>query len=209
MFARDAERLADVRKRCNRLPLGAAALAGTSYPLDREAVAAALGFDGVCENSLDAVSDRDFAMEFLAQQNRRVAGETVDAQISATGKHVIVIGGGDTGSDCVGTSNRHGAQSVTQFEVMPMPPEHEDKAVTWPWPVTAWLATPTGAAHLGRVDDASTRPLVACTAATSRPIPKRVWAAGRPKTFGKPCTWAARKTDACSPRLFPTTTPVW
>ncbi|MBL0088239.1 MAG: argininosuccinate lyase [Ideonella sp.] len=66
MFARDAERLADVRRRTNRLPLGAAALAGTSYPLDREAVAAALGFDGVCENSLDAVSDRDFAMEFLA-----------------------------------------------------------------------------------------------------------------------------------------------
>jgi len=66
MFARDAERLADVRKRCNRLPLGAAALAGTSYPLDRESVAAELGFDGLCENSLDAVSDRDFAMEFLA-----------------------------------------------------------------------------------------------------------------------------------------------
>ena len=66
MFARDAERLADVRKRCNRLPLGAAALAGTSYPLDREAVAAALGFDAVCENSLDAVSDRDFAIEFLS-----------------------------------------------------------------------------------------------------------------------------------------------
>ena len=66
MFARDAERLADVRKRCNRLPLGAAALAGTSYPLDREAVALALGFDSVCENSLDAVSDRDFAIEFLA-----------------------------------------------------------------------------------------------------------------------------------------------
>jgi len=66
MFARDAERLADVRRRTNRLPLGAAALAGTSYPLDREAVARALGFDGVCENSLDAVSDRDFAMEFLA-----------------------------------------------------------------------------------------------------------------------------------------------
>ena len=66
MFARDAERLADVRKRCNRLPLGAAALAGTSYPLDRESVAAALGFEGLCENSLDAVSDRDFAMEFLA-----------------------------------------------------------------------------------------------------------------------------------------------
>ena len=66
MFARDAERLADVRKRCNRLPLGAAALAGTSYPLDRESVARELGFDGVCENSLDAVSDRDFALEFMA-----------------------------------------------------------------------------------------------------------------------------------------------
>jgi argininosuccinate lyase len=66
MFARDAERLADVRKRVNRLPLGAAALAGTSYPLDRERVARSLGFDGVCENSLDAVSDRDFAIEFTA-----------------------------------------------------------------------------------------------------------------------------------------------
>jgi argininosuccinate lyase len=66
MFARDAERLADVRKRVNRLPLGAAALAGTSYPLDRERVARALGFDGVCFNSLDAVSDRDFALEFAA-----------------------------------------------------------------------------------------------------------------------------------------------
>jgi argininosuccinate lyase len=66
MFARDAERLADVRKRVNRLPLGAAALAGTSYPLDRERVAKTLGFDGVCQNSLDAVSDRDFAMEFSA-----------------------------------------------------------------------------------------------------------------------------------------------
>jgi argininosuccinate lyase len=66
MFARDAERLADVRKRVNRLPLGAAALAGTSYPLDRERVARTLGFDGVCQNSLDAVSDRDFALEFSA-----------------------------------------------------------------------------------------------------------------------------------------------
>jgi argininosuccinate lyase len=66
MFARDGERLADVRKRVNRLPLGAAALAGTSYPLDRESVAQALGFDGVCQNSLDAVSDRDFAIEFSA-----------------------------------------------------------------------------------------------------------------------------------------------
>jgi argininosuccinate lyase len=66
MFARDAERLADVRKRVNVLPLGAAALAGTSYPLDRERVAKTLGFDGVCQNSLDAVSDRDFALEFSA-----------------------------------------------------------------------------------------------------------------------------------------------
>jgi argininosuccinate lyase len=66
MFARDAERLADVRKRVNRLPLGAAALAGTTYPLKRERVAELLGFEGICENSLDAVSDRDFAIEFTA-----------------------------------------------------------------------------------------------------------------------------------------------
>jgi len=66
MFARDAERLADCRKRVNRLPLGSAALAGTSYPIDRERVARALGFDDVCRNSLDAVSDRDFAIEFCA-----------------------------------------------------------------------------------------------------------------------------------------------
>ena len=66
MFARDAERLADVRKRTNQLPLGAAALAGTSYPLDRERVAKTLGFEGVCQNSLDAVSDRDFALEFAS-----------------------------------------------------------------------------------------------------------------------------------------------
>jgi argininosuccinate lyase len=66
MFTRDAERLADCRRRTNRLPLGASALAGTSYPIDRESVARELGFEGVCENSLDAVSDRDFAIEFLA-----------------------------------------------------------------------------------------------------------------------------------------------
>jgi len=66
MTRRDAERFADVRRRTNRLPLGAAALAGTTYPIDREFVAAQLGFDGVCENSLDAVSDRDFAIEFCA-----------------------------------------------------------------------------------------------------------------------------------------------
>jgi argininosuccinate lyase len=66
MLARDTERMRDCRKRVNRLPLGAAALAGTSYPIDREQVAAALGFDAVCENSLDAVSDRDFAIEFVS-----------------------------------------------------------------------------------------------------------------------------------------------
>lgn len=79
-----------------------------------------------------------FAMEFLGQQNRRVTGESLDniKPILATGKHVVVIGGGDTGSDCIGTSNRHGAASVTQIEIMPMPPEKENKALTWPnWPL--------------------------------------------------------------------------
>ena len=77
-----------------------------------------------------------FAMEFLPQQNKVVAGDKVKGQILATGKHVIVIGGGDTGSDCVGTSNRQGAASVTQFELLPRPPEQEDRPLTWPhWPV--------------------------------------------------------------------------
>src|SRR5687768_3434143 len=77
-----------------------------------------------------------FAMEFLPQQNRRVAGDEVAKQILATGKHVVVIGGGDTGSDCIGTSIRQGAASVTNFELMPMPPEHEDKPLVWPyWPL--------------------------------------------------------------------------
>jgi len=77
-----------------------------------------------------------FAMEFLPQQNRVVAGDPVKGQISAQGKHVVVIGGGDTGSDCVGTSNRHGAASVTQFELLPQPPARENKELTWPyWPI--------------------------------------------------------------------------
>jgi glutamate synthase (NADPH/NADH) small chain len=77
-----------------------------------------------------------FAMEFLPQQNKVNAGDKLKKQLRADGKHVIVIGGGDTGSDCVGTSNRHGAASVTQFEVMPMPPEQENKELTWPyWPI--------------------------------------------------------------------------
>jgi glutamate synthase (NADPH/NADH) small chain len=77
-------------------------------------------------------------MEFLPQQNRRVADEPLGnvMPILANGKHVVVIGGGDTGSDCIGTSNRHGAASVTQIEIMPQPPEKEDKLVTWPnWPL--------------------------------------------------------------------------
>ena len=75
-----------------------------------------------------------FAMDFLSQQNRRNSGENVgdNHEILATDKHVIVIGGGDTGSDCVGTSFRHGAKSVTQLEIMPQPPAKVDKAVTWP-----------------------------------------------------------------------------
>ena len=79
-----------------------------------------------------------FAMEFLPQQNRRVSGEKQGPEepILATGKHVVVIGGGDTGSDCIGTSIRQGAVSVKQLEIMPMPPAREDKLLTWPnWPL--------------------------------------------------------------------------
>jgi len=77
-----------------------------------------------------------FAMEFLPQQNKVNAGDKLKDQLRSDGKHVIVIGGGDTGSDCVGTSNRHGAKSVTQFEVMPQPPEEENRPLTWPyWPL--------------------------------------------------------------------------
>ena len=80
-----------------------------------------------------------FAMEFLPQQNRRVAGSNLDGDVEpivAAAKHVVVIGGGDTGSDCIGTSIRQGALSVTQLEIMPEPPEKEDKGLTWPhWPL--------------------------------------------------------------------------
>jgi argininosuccinate lyase len=84
MFARDAERLLDVRKRVNRLPLGSAALAGTTYPLDRERVAKTLGMEGVCQNSLDAVSDRDFAIEFTA------AASLIMVHISRLSEELIV-----------------------------------------------------------------------------------------------------------------------
>jgi glutamate synthase (NADPH/NADH) small chain len=77
----------------------------------------------------------EFAMDFLPLQNRRVAGDESVQDLWATGKHVVIIGGGDTGSDCVGTSNRHGAASISQFELLPMPPEADTNPV-WPyWPV--------------------------------------------------------------------------
>jgi glutamate synthase (NADPH/NADH) small chain len=77
-----------------------------------------------------------FAMDFLVLQNRRVAGDQGVSDLRATGKRVVVIGGGDTGSDCVGTSNRHGAKTVTQLELLPQPPAHENKPLTWPnWPL--------------------------------------------------------------------------
>ena len=82
-----------------------------------------------------------FAMDFLTQQNKRVAGDpeskaAPNGTLSAKGKHVVVIGGGDTGSDCIGTSNRHGAASVTQFEILPQPPAKENKQLVWPdWPL--------------------------------------------------------------------------
>ena len=95
-----------------------------------------------------AVPGRDldgihFAMTFLAQQNRRLAGEAIaEPEIHAHGRHVVVIGGGDTGADCVGTSIRQGAKTVTQIEIMPRPPEKENKALTWPnWPLKLVTST--------------------------------------------------------------------
>ncbi|MCF8171447.1 MAG: glutamate synthase subunit beta, partial [Candidatus Methylopumilus sp.] len=96
---------------------------------------------GGCETPRDLpIAGREldgvmYAMDFLRPQNKVVAGDKLSSQVLAKGKHVVVIGGGDTGSDCVGTSNRHGAKSVTQIELMPRPPESENKAMTWPyWP---------------------------------------------------------------------------
>jgi glutamate synthase (NADPH/NADH) small chain len=80
-------------------------------------------------------------MDYLTQQNKRVAGDDEDraaprGTITAKDKHVVVIGGGDTGSDCIGTANRQGAASITQLEILPKPPDHENKALTWPdWPL--------------------------------------------------------------------------
>ncbi|MGZ0188972.1 MAG: FAD-dependent oxidoreductase, partial [Alphaproteobacteria bacterium] len=94
-----------------------------------------------------------FAMDFLPQQNKRVAGDTIpqDVSIRADGKKVLVIGGGDTGSDCIGTSNRHGAIAVTQLEIMPKPPVTEDKQMVWPdWPIKLR----TSSSHLEGVERA-------------------------------------------------------
>jgi glutamate synthase (NADPH/NADH) small chain len=117
---------------------------GVNMPVDRllreyDAIVLAIGAESprtlpVPGHDLDGVH---FAMEFLPQQNKRVGGEKVtEREILATGRDVLVIGGGDTGSDCIGTSNRQKAASVAQLEIMPMPPEHEDKLSTWPyWPL--------------------------------------------------------------------------
>ena len=102
----------------------------------------AVALCGGCEHPRDLeVPGREaegvyYAMDFLPLQNQRNAGDTDVAELTAKDKHVIVIGGGDTGSDCIGTSNRHGAKSITQFELLPQPPEQEDKMLVWPdWPM--------------------------------------------------------------------------
>ncbi|GMQ93416.1 MAG: glutamate synthase subunit beta [Acidimicrobiia bacterium] len=124
---------------------------GVNVPVDRilkkyDAVVLAAG----CEKPRDlTVPGRDldgvhFAMPFLSQQNRRIGRETLgDVEpITAEGKHVVVIGGGDTGSDCVGTSTRQGAASITQLELLPRPPEHPDKLLVWPdWPTKLRTST--------------------------------------------------------------------
>lgn len=107
---------------------------GSEKPFDFFADAPGRDLDGI-----------HFAMDFLPQQNRRVAGEPLRddlTQTTAKDKHVIVIGGGDTGSDCIGTSFRQGAKSVTQLEIMPRPPEKENKALSWPhWPLKLRVST--------------------------------------------------------------------
>lgn len=106
---------------------------GSEHPFDFFAKSPGRELDGI-----------HFAMNFLPQQNRRVSGESLGEvkEITAKDKHVVVIGGGDTGSDCIGTSFRQGAKSVTQLEIMPMPPEKENKALSWPhWPLKLRVST--------------------------------------------------------------------
>jgi glutamate synthase (NADPH/NADH) small chain len=116
---------------------------GVNYPLDRlkrEFQAVVLSGGATLPRDLP-VPGRDldgvhFAMEFLTQQNRVNEGDRLSEQISAKGKHVVILGGGDTGSDCLGTSNRHGAKSVHQFELMPKPPDARTPDMPWPfWPM--------------------------------------------------------------------------
>jgi glutamate synthase (NADPH/NADH) small chain len=114
-----------------------------------DAVLLAMGsehpFDFFSKSSGRALDGIHYAMDFLPQQNRRVAAENQrpgTRELSARDKHVIVIGGGDTGSDCIGTSFRQGAKSVTQLEIMPRPPEKENKALSWPhWPMKLRIST--------------------------------------------------------------------
>ena len=123
----------------------------TAHDLEKkyDAVLLAMGsehpFDFFAKSSGRALDGIHYAMDFLPQQNRRVAGEDQrpnTREISARDKHVIVIGGGDTGSDCIGTSFRQGAKSVTQLEIMPRPPEKENKALSWPhWPMKLRIST--------------------------------------------------------------------
>jgi len=123
--------------------IGAGAMTVGSLLDDHDAVVLAGGAEWprdlpVPGRELDGVH---FAMDYLVQQNKRGAGDSEahaapNGAITAAGKHVVVIGGGDTGSDCIGTAFRQGATSVTQLEILPKPPEHEDKALTWPdWPL--------------------------------------------------------------------------
>ena len=125
---------ADVSARQLEVEFDAVLLTGGSeQPFDFFAKAPGRELDGI-----------HFAMEFLPQQNRRVSGESLGEvkEITAKDKHVVVIGGGDTGSDCIGTSIRQGAKSVTQLEIMPMPPEKENKELSWPhWPIKLRIST--------------------------------------------------------------------
>ncbi len=118
--------------------------ASTCSAQDLAAQYDAVALTGGAENPRDLpIPGRDldgihFAMDFLPQQNRRVSGEAPlkSKEILASSKHVVVIGGGDTGSDCIGTSVRQGAIEVVQLEIMPQPPAHENKLMTWPnWPL--------------------------------------------------------------------------
>ena len=120
---------------------------GSEHPFDFFAKSPGRDLDGI-----------HYAMDFLPQQNRRVAGESRSLpgtkEISAKGKHVIVIGGGDTGSDCIGTSFRQGAKSVTQLEIMPKPPEKENKALSWPhWPLKLRISSSQAEGAQDRVLD--------------------------------------------------------